>query len=222
MTTSSEDEYLSAEEEDEEKKRGPRTMAVASSHSPTLVSRLEGLQAHEASSIRTGRGDQNGESTSRGDGATEASEVAELEEDVSSLTIDRGSTCTARAESFDSEGCDVAMKDKNSRGEVGAEDREANERGGAAAGEGEVEYVGGLDNRDVSEDVTMKGGLVELSEEQVKVRSVLIYVLCNTVAIGPAGSLYSGWCRQETNSYPALTLTLGLAKVTLPNRRRPD
>ncbi len=31
-----------------------------------------------------------------------------------------------------------------------------------------------------------------------------------------------GWCRQETNSYPALTLTLDLANVTLPNPRRID
>ncbi len=43
-----------------------------------------------------------------------------------------------------------------------------------------------------------------------------------TVAIGPAGSLLSLWRQKETNSYPALTLTLDLANVTLPNRRRPD
>ncbi len=40
------------------------------------------------------------------------------------------------------------------------------------------------------------------------------------MAIGTAGSLWSLWRRQETNSYQALTLDL--ANVTLPNRRRPD
>ncbi len=48
------------------------------------------------------------------------------------------------------------------------------------------------------------------------------FIVWNAVAIGPAGSLWSGVVPQETNSYPALTLTLDLANVTLPNRRRPD
>ncbi len=45
-------------------------------------------------------------------------------------------------------------------------------------------------------------------------------IIVNAVAISPAGSLCSPWRRQETNSYPALTLDL--ANVPLPNCRRPD
>ncbi len=142
MSTSSDEDYQSADDEPN------------GTHSSRLASRLEGLSISRD-------GDRGSEASASGS-APEATQ--------------RKGDLATRGDSTVAAGVDSQCQDDNGRGitmegtpQEGEGDEEQLNRGGGKSESGEVEYVGGLDNRYVSEDVVMRGDKVELSEEQVKV-----------------------------------------------------
>lgn len=174
MSSSSEEEYQSAEDE--------------SSHGPQLASRLGELGLCGVG------GEPRGSEVAATVGGTKTDGVA----------TDGNVTSVAKKDSsVGSEG-----EDESSRGAWGAE-----AKGGTLSGEDEVEYVGNLDNRYVSEDVTVLGDKVELSEEQVKVYSNCLfwigaYLSRDSCMRGSCCEFSRGILEIETSQTPCFGLLL--------------
>ena len=147
MTDSSEEDYHSADED------GGGTTARAKER---LEVRTEEVVPSEMSNVEDGGHSTSEVSFSRGDG-TEPHHHGDREENLAAVVGEETHVPPCDNET------DPQRTTVVSGREGGTEDSVR------ASADSEGEYVTGLDNRYVSEDATIKGDKVELTEEQIKV-----------------------------------------------------
>lgn len=187
MGDSSEEDYHSAEENEATDVRGPPREDDTS-----LEERLKTVRPSEGPGA-VAVGEEQGETTTKLEGNGSSREHQEREEEAGDgRTRDKLASTNVGAVGGPQDS--TTERDIGTEGGSHSRDRETVE----GCGDGAGEFISGIDNRYVSEDVTMKGDKVELTEEQVKVRLAsrpdpsfpqhLLYLYCKQLKLWVKGS----------------------------------